>query len=94
MTKWEYLVVNPILGHLKPEDGYGTRVEVGFRMNEKAFPFKTIMDGRTEKIDPKCENFRRWQGVGKYQLLNELGDDGWELIKIRDSPLYFFKRPL
>ena len=63
-------------------------------MNEKEFPFKTIMDGVQEKIDPKCENLRRWGGVGNYQLLNELGDEGWELIKIRDSPLYFFKRPL
>ena len=96
MTKWEYLVVNPIFGHLKGSDGYGPGVQIGFRMNEKVFRFKTIMEETTrrEKIDPECENLRRWGGVGNYRLLNELGDEGWELIKIRDSPLYFFKRPL
>ena len=96
MTKWEYLVVNPIHGYLKASGGYGMQVQLGFWMNEKEFRLKTIMEGPVpkEKIDPECENLRRWGGVGNYRLLNELGDEGWELIKIRDSPLYFFKRPL
>mgnify|MGYP000934668049 CR=1 FL=1 len=94
MTKWEYLVVNPITGSLKGTDDYG-RSLIGFSMNDKRVLFKTIIDkyGK-EKFDPNCENFRRWMSIGKNQLLNELGDEGWELIKIRDSPLYFFKRPL
>ena len=97
MAKWEYLVVKPIYGYLKPRDERSTPVQTGFSMNEKEIPFKTIMYGRQERIDSdNCENFRRWESVGNYQLLNELGDEGWELIKIRgkNSSFYFFKRPL
>ena len=36
------------------------------------------------------------EGIVK-KILNELGDEGWELIKIRGNgitPTYYFKRPL
>ena len=96
MTKWEYLVVNPIFKHLKGSDRQGRAPLIGFMMNDKQVLFKTITERGYEKVDlnSNCENIRRWGGVGNYRLLNELGDEGWELIKIRDSPLYFFKRPL
>jgi hypothetical protein len=92
MTKWEYLVVNPITGYMKGSD-YGGTV-IGFMMNDKRVLFKTIMKRGDEKIDPNCDIYLKWMSIGQYQLLNDLGDEGWELIKIRDRSTYFFKRPL
>ena len=42
-------------------------------------------------------SFRDWQGAGLIDNLNKLGQDNWELIKIRSYSIgitYFFKRPV
>ena len=95
MTKWEYLVVGgSIPGRLK---GYDYDMSLGFMMNDEPVLFETTMrDNGSEQFDKDGENFKRWQSFGQHQLLNYLGDEGWELIKIRgqNHELYFFKRPL
>ena len=92
MKKWEYLVVGPLTGYLKGVN-YEVRGEtVGIKMNDEEIRFKTNIGGKYERIDRTCENYKRWNSHGKYQLLNYLGDNGWELIK--SSGPYLFKRPM
>jgi len=42
-------------------------------------------------------SYQDWQGAGLIDNLNKLGQDNWELIKIRSYSggiTYFFKRPV
>lgn len=82
----------PLKGHDYGE--HSPSYPIGFMMNGERVLFKKIWDDRNrEQIDKdNCENYKRWDSHGKYQLLNYLGDDGWELIK--SSGPYLFKRPL
>ena len=87
MTKWEYLVLSPHQGYIN--EGYTT---VGYKLNEKIILFELRED---KKIDSDGVNYEKYYSNGQNQILNELGDEGWELIKIRgNTPTYFFKRPL
>ena len=102
MTKWEYLVVGgSIRGRLKGNHGDYDTFNLGFMMNDEQVLFETTMgDNGKEQFDPDGENLKRWKSFGQHQLLNYLGDEGWELIKIRGQNnsaadrFYFFKRSL
>ena len=85
MIKWEYLVFSS----LKPMD-----VLVGFKLNDEIIRFE-VNDGERNRYTDDV-NYKKYHSNGQNQILNELGDEGWELIKIRgDYELsYFFKRPL
>ena len=86
MIKWEYLV----LSSLKEMD-----VQVGFKLNDEIIRFE-VNDGERNRYTDDV-NYNKWYSNGQNQILNELGNEGWELIKIRggDKQLsYFFKRPL
>ena len=92
MTKWEYLVLSPHWGYFG--DGY-TNTTVGYKLNEKIILFEVSED--RNKFDHDGVNYEKYHTNGQNQILNELGDEGWELIKIRGNehtPTYFFKRPL
>ena len=91
MTKWEYLVFSP---HMKQIDEGGS-VVAGYKWNEKIILFE-VGKGRTLPLSDG-EIYAKYYSNGQNQILNELGDEGWELIKIRSNdptPMYFFKRPL
>ena len=91
MTKWEYLVLSPHWGYV---DGGYTPSIVGYKLNEKIILFEVRED---KKIDSDGVNYEKYYSNGQNQILNELGDEGWELIKIRGNgitPTYYFKRPL
>ena len=86
MTKWEYLVLSP---HLKPTE-HGGSTTIGYKLNDKKILFE--VDSQFARDDV---NYDKFHSNGQNQILNELGDEGWELIKIRgNTPTYFFKRPL
>ena len=99
MTKWEYLVVSPLLGSL-PNDS--AQYIVGIRMNSESVKFDLIQPepGTRRVLDVDCENYKKWNSHGHHLLFNELGNEGWELIKIRGSDrelrerFFFFKRSL
>ena len=89
-----------IRGRLKGHSGYDT-FNLGFMMNDEQVLFETTMGNNgKEQFDPDGENFKRWKSFGQHQFLNYLGDEGWELIKIRgknnsaEDRFYFFKRSL
>ena len=86
MIKWEYLV----LSSLKEID-MGL---VGFKLNDEIIRFE-VKDGERYKCSDDV-NYKKYLSNGQNQILNELGDEGWELIKIRGkhASTYFFKRPL
>ena len=89
MTKWEYLVLSP--HHAR----HGDLHLVGYKLNDKIILFD-VSEGRTLP-DRDGVNYEKYHSNGQNQILNELGDEGWELIKIRGNehtPTYFFKRPL
>ena len=91
MKKWEYLVVGPFNGHLKGVPGQSTSGSLmGFKMNDEEVRFNTYMDGIYERLDRNCEIYKKW--INKHGFLNDLGDEGWELIKSSDP--YIFKRPV
>ena len=85
MTKWEYLVLSH---HLKStEGGY---MELGYKLNDKKILFE--VDSQFARDDV---NYDKYHSNRQNQILNELGDEGWELIKIRgNTTTYYFKRPL
>ena len=92
------MVGGHIHGSLK---GHDHGFNIGFMMNDEQVLFETTMgDNGKEQFDRDGENFKRWQSFGQHQFLNYLGDEGWELIKIRGQNnsaaerFYFFKRPL
>ena len=89
MIKWEYLVFSSILEEF---------MVVGFKLNDEIIRFEGGYDkyGERYKFDYDGVNYKKYCSNGQNQILNELGDEGWELIKIRgDYELsYFFKRPL
>ena len=87
MIKWEYLVFSSILEEF---------MVVGFKLNDEIIRFE-IKGGEMYKFDYDGVNYKKYYSNGQNQILNELGDEGWELIKIRsdrNAPTYFFKRPL
>ena len=88
MTKWEYLVFSTVY-KARPNNN----IEVlGYKLNDKKILFE--VDSQFARDDV---NYDKFHSNGQNQILNELGDEGWELIKIRGSgltPEYFFKRPL
>ena len=91
MTKWEYLVLSP---HLE-FTGHGGSRTLGYKLNDKIILFE-VSEGRNLP-DRDGVNYVKYHSNGQNQILNELGDEGWELIKIRNNdntPMYFFKRPL
>ena len=92
MTKWEYLVFSAVK-EVKP---HGIKNEVlGYKLNDKIILFEVREDGNLP--DRAGVNYGKYHSNGQNQILNELGDEGWELIKIRGNertPTYFFKRPL
>ena len=91
MTKWEYLVLSP---HLE-FTGHGGSRTLGYKLNDKIILFE-VSEGRNLP-DRDGVNYVKYHSNGQNQILNELGDEGWELIKIRGNehtPTYFFKRPL
>ena len=91
MTKWEYLVLSP---HLKPT-GHGGYTTLGYKLNDKIILFEVSEDRNLPDRDGV--NYGKYYSNGQNQILNELGDEGWELIKIRgngNTPTYFFKRLL
>ena len=92
MTKWEYLVVGGLSGLLKGRDSDEGGDQIGSKMNDEDVRFKTNMRGKYEEIDKNCEIYKKWQSFGHHQFLNDLGNEGWELIK--SSGPYLFKRPL
>jgi hypothetical protein len=66
---------------------------IGLQMNDEKVRFKTNITGNNEIIDKKnCEIYKKWHSFGQHQILNDLGNEGWELIK--SSGPYLFKRPL
>jgi hypothetical protein len=88
MIKWEYLVLSSLT-----EMDVGL---VGFKLNDEIIRFE-VKDGKRNKFDYDGVNYKKYYSNGQNQILNELGDEGWELIKIRGNghtPTYFFKRPL
>jgi hypothetical protein len=90
MIKWEYLVFSSILEEF---------MVVGFKLNDEIIRFEGGYDkyGERYKFDYDDVNYKKYHSNGQNQILNELGDEGWELIKIRsdgNAPTYFFKRPL
>ena len=87
MTKWEYLVVDSLSGTL-PRKKFEQMI--GLKMNDEHVRFKTKNKG--EEIDRNCEIYKKWNSFGNNQTLNDLGNEGWELIK--SSGPYLFKRPL
>ena len=90
MTKWEYLVFSP---HEKTTEWGG--VLAGYKLNDKIILFEVREDRNLPDRDGV--NYGKYHSNGQNQILNELGDEGWELIKIRGNghtPTYFFKRPL
>ena len=91
MTKWEYLVLSH---HLK-YDGEGGYMDLGYKLNDKIILFEVREDRNLPDRDGV--NYGKYHSNGQNQILNELGDEGWELIKIRGNgitPTYYFKRPL
>ena len=91
MTKWEYLVLSH---HLKSL-GEGGYMELGYKLNDKIILFEVREDRNLPDRDGV--NYGKYYSNGQNQILNELGDEGWELIKIRsndNTPMYFFKRLL
>ena len=92
MTKWEYLVVGELRGVLKGDSGEWGSTHIGLKMNDEEIRFKTNMEGQNERIDRNCEIYKKWHSFGNNQFLNDLGNEGWELIK--SSGPYLFKRPL
>ena len=88
MTKWEYLVLSPHHGYIN--EGFTI---VGYKLNEKIILFEVSEDRKN--FDRDGVNYEKYHSNGNNQILNELGDEGWELIKIRgNTPTYYFKRPL
>jgi len=90
MIKWEYLVFSSL---------NEMEVQVGFKLNDEIIRFEGGYDkyGEIYKFDYDGVNYKKYYSNGQNQILNELGDEGWELIKIRsdrNAPTYFFKRPL
>ena len=88
MTKWEYLVLSPY------QKGTVISVDtvIGYKLNDKKILFE--VDSQFARDDV---NYDKFHSNGQNQILNEIGDEGWELIKIRGNertPTYFFKRPL
>ena len=105
MTKWEYLAVNEKHGFLMDaKGGYKWNVFRGIMMNDEEVLFKIWVDKKGEEhIDTSCEVFKKWNSNGQNQILNELGDEGWELINVRQEKwgtnntktnTYLFKRPI
>ena len=100
MTKWEHLVVGGmVIGRLNASDERAQ--PIGFKMNDEKVLFETTKDKNGWKqFDRDGENYKKWHSFEQHQLLNELGSEGWELIKIRGrsnpqaSRYYFFRRPL
>ena len=92
MTKWEYLVVGSLTGYLKGTKYESGGEQIGLKMNDEDIRFKTNMEGQYERIDRKCKIYKKWYSFGHHQFLNDLGNEGWELIKSSGS--YLFKRPL
>ena len=91
MTKWEYLVLSPHQGYI----GDGVYTTLGYKLNDKIILFEVNEDRNLPDRDDV--NYEKYHSNGQNQILNELGDEGWELIKIRNnekSSMYFFKRPL
>ena len=92
MTKWEYLVFSAV-EEVKP---HGIKNEVlGYKLNDKIILFEVREDRNLPDRDDV--NYEKYHSNGQNQILNELGDEGWELIKIRgngNTPMYFFKRLL
>ena len=91
MTKWEYLVLSP---HLE-FTGHGGSRTLGYKLNDKIILFE-VSEGRNLPYRDGV-NYGKYHSNGQNQILNELGDEGWELIKIRGNgitPTYYFKRPL
>ena len=78
MTKWEYLVFSP---HTKSTE-WGS-VVVGYMLNEKIILFEVSEDRNLPDRDGV--NYEKYHSNGQNQILNELGDEGWELIKIRSN---------
>ena len=91
MTKWEYLVFSAVY-EVRPQNN----IEVlGYKLNDKIILFEVREDRNLPDRDGV--NYGKYHSNGQNQILNELGDEGWELIKIRGNepiPTYFFKRPL
>ena len=99
MTKWEYLVLSPY--HEEGDRNILTNEfnppVFGYKLNDKIIIFE-VRDDRNLP-DRHDANYQKYASNGQNQILNELGDEGWELIKIRGAssrfpPTYFFKRPL
>ena len=91
MTKWEYLVLSP---HQKGTV-IGVDTVIGYKLNDKIILFEVSEDRNLPDRDGV--NYGKYNSNGQNQILNELGDEGWELIKIRGNgitPTYYFKRPL
>ena len=95
MTKWEYLVFSAV-EEVRP---HGINNEVlGYKLNDKIILFEVSQGRNLPNRDGV--NYKKYHSNGQNQILNELGDEGWELIKIRGTsgsrfpPTYFFKRPL
>ncbi len=71
-------------------------------MNSESVKFDLIQPepGTTRVLDVDCENYKKWNSHGHHLFFNELGNEGWELIKIRGSDrelrerFFFFKRSL
>ena len=91
MTKWEYLVFSAVY-EVRPQNN----IEVlGYKLNDKKILFEVGGDRNLPARDDV--NYDKFHSNGQNQILNEIGDEGWELIKIRGNertPTYFFKRPL
>ena len=86
-------MVGGLTGYLKGDNPeYDTGRQIGLKMNDEEIRFKTNMAGQQEWIDKKCEIYKKWHSFGNHQFLNDLGNEGWELIK--SSGPYLFKRPL
>ena len=99
MTKWEYLVVGgTVQGRLKGSQS-DWNDPLGFYMNDKEVLFETVTREGRESLDTKGEIYKKWNTDNHHQILNELGAEGWELIKIRQNqnqkrPRFYFKRPV
>ena len=98
MTKWEYLVVGGgVKGRLKGDESLSPP-PMGFYINDKEVLFETYTEGGRENFDRQGEIYKKWNTDNHHQILNELGAEGWELIKIRGqrqtSPWFYFKRPV
>ena len=85
MTKWEYKIV-----------------EIWFSLSHESEHVMSVhIDGVEVNPEQKAKwSNTDWQGVGRrHEVLNELGKEGWELIKTRSKfqnklEVLYFKRPL